>query len=340
MQQPLTFTAQTTADLVSFSWGATNGDTGEQPSFTTTFNEVGVGTIFLEAVDVNGCVYSAAIEDDLVDCGDGPCQDLPELGIALTGPLCRDSTLVFFVPDVNLTSYDWQFSNLTSSTDPAPANVFQETGLFTAALTAVDVEGCTRTGSTSFTIEACDTLDPCLGKPQLEIIGDTLVCLGDPASFSAAGPADIAVYDWNLGAGGRSDSPAPTVNYDTPGLYSVVLLAVDEEGCTFSDNFSFEVAFCEPPGGCAYTFPNAFSPNGDGTNDTFGLLSNCPAGNYNLKVFNRWGGLVFESDNPEAGWDGQFNGNAAPIEVYFYLASVEAATGELIQLNGDLTLLR
>lgn len=340
LQQPLAFTAQTTADLVSFSWEATNGDTGEQPSFTTTFNEAGVGTVFLQAIDVNGCVYFAAIEDDLVDCGDDPCQDLPELAIEVGGVLCRDSALAFSVPGVDLTNYNWQFSNLTSSTEPEPTSVFQETGLFTAALTAVDEEGCTRTGSTSFTIEACDTLDPCLGKPQLEIIGDTLVCLGGPASFSATGPDDIAVYDWNLDAAGRSDVPAPTADYDAPGLYSVVLLAVDEEGCTFSDNFSFEVAFCEPPEGCAYTFPNAFSPNGDGTNDTFKLLSNCPVGNYNLKVFNRWGGIVFESDDADAGWDGRFNGKAAPVEVYYYLSSVETATGDIIQLNGDLTLLR
>lgn len=340
LQQPLTFTAQTSADLVSYSWSANNGVTDDQPSFTVTFDEAGVGTVFLEATDVNGCIYSAAIEDDLVDCGDDPCEDLPELQLDITGPLCLDSTLVFSASGANLVNYDWAFSNLTSSTAASPENVFQETALFTAALTAVDANGCTRTGSLSFEIEVCEEDDPCLDNPELQITGNSIVCLGDAANFSASGPDSIVIYEWNLDVGGNSDETMPSVIYEENGIYSIVLVAVDNEGCAYSDNFSFEVRFCEPDGGCAYVFPNAFSPNGDGTNDTFSLLRNCPVGSYEMRIFNRWGGIVFESGDPDIGWDGRLNGKDAPIEVYFYQAVVETLNDEIIDLNGDFTLLR
>ena len=340
LQQPLTFTAQTSADLVTYSWSANNGATSEQPAFTVTFDEAGVGTIFLEATDVNGCIYSTAIEDDLVDCGDDPCEDLPELQLNVTGSLCLDSTLMFSASGANLVTYDWAFSNLTSSTAASPENVFQETGLFTAALTAVDANGCTRTGSLSFEIEICEEVDPCLDNPELVIEGDSVVCLGDAATFSASGPDSIVIYDWNLDVAGSADEPMPSATFEENGIYSVVLLAVDEAGCTYSDNFSFEVRFCEPDGGCAYALPNAFSPNGDGTNDTFELLRNCPATSFELRVFNRWGGIVFETDDLETGWDGRFNGQDAPMEVYFYQCFVETPNGEVVELNGDVTLLR
>ncbi|MEQ8704405.1 MAG: gliding motility-associated C-terminal domain-containing protein [Phaeodactylibacter sp.] len=284
--------------------------------------------------------WQAYLENIDLVFNDDPCEGLPELELNISGPLCLDSTLVFSASGAGLTTYDWTFSNLASGTEPNPENVFQETGLVTAALTAVDTNGCTRTGSLSFEIVVCEEGDPCLDNPDLLITGDSVVCLGDAATFSASGPDSIFLYDWNLDVAGSADEPMPSVTFEENGIYSVVLLAVDEAGCTYSDNFSFEVRFCEPAGGCAYTLPNAFSPNGDGTNDTFELLGNCPVASFELRVFNRWGGIVFETDDPEAGWDGRFNGQDAPIEVYFYQAFVETPNGKVVELNGDVTLVR
>ncbi|MBV6654855.1 MAG: PKD domain-containing protein [Mameliella sp.] len=340
LQQPLTFTIQTAADLLTYAWNANNGVTGDQAAFTVTFEEAGVGTVSVEATDANGCVYSAVIEDDLVDCGDDPCEGLPELQLNVSFPLCLDSVLTFSVSGATLITYDWTFSNLTTSTVASPQNIFQEEGLFTASLTAEDANGCTRTGSLSFEIQICEEVDPCLEQPELLVEGDSVVCLGDEAVFTVSGPDGIVLYDWSLDVAGSSTDANPVATFDENGIYTAVLIAVDEEGCTFSDNFSFEVRFCEPDGGCAYAFPNAFSPNADGVNDTFELLRNCPVTSFELRVFNRWGGIVYESDNPDEGWDGRFNGKDAPIEVYFYQAFVETPNGEVVELNGDVTLVR
>lgn len=66
-------------DLVIYFWSVNNGVMGDQFVFIVIFDEVGVGIVFLEVIDVNGCIYFIVIEDDLVDCGDDFCEGFLEL---------------------------------------------------------------------------------------------------------------------------------------------------------------------------------------------------------------------------------------------------------------------
>ena len=63
--------------------------------------------------------------------------------------------------------------------------------------------------------------------------------------------------------------------------------------------------------------PNAFTPNGDGINDFFGAVGE-GIDSYRLRIFNRWGVLVFETTNLNHQWDGYYNGQLAPIGAYTY----------------------
>lgn len=69
--------------------------------------------------------------------------------------------------------------------------------------------------------------------------------------------------------------------------------------------------------------PNAFTPNGDGMNDTFGANGEGIV-EYTLQIFNRWGELIFESNDIKVQWDGVYQNEIAPIDVYVYKL---AATG-------------
>ena len=87
--------------------------------------------------------------------------------------------------------------------------------------------------------------------------------------------------------------------------------------------------------------PNIFTPNGDGVNDFFSPILQCPFPAYRLQVFNRWGQLIFETDDPKQGWDGAFNDEPAPSEVYFYQLSYQEFEGEPAERRqGDVVLLR
>lgn len=269
------------------------------------------------------------------------CDSLPPLSLSVEGLPCLDSTLQFSAEtEAILQTYNWTFGDGQNSGDPAPGITYDEAGLYTIRLEATDTNGCLYNDSLQLVIEDCLPPDPCADQPPLSIQADSIVCVDSLVSFSASGPDSLLRYDWQLDAGQRSEEAMPSASYDTPGLYAAVLVAVDEEGCTYSANFPFEVEFCEPDGGCYYVFPNTFTPNGDQTNDTFGLLANCPVSDYQVRIFNRWGKEVYQTDDPERGWDGNVQGQAAPTEVYYFVARFEQADGQTRQLQGDVSLVR
>ncbi|MCB0688027.1 MAG: gliding motility-associated C-terminal domain-containing protein [Saprospiraceae bacterium] len=88
-----------------------------------------------------------------------------------------------------------------------------------------------------------------------------------------------------------------------------------------------------------YEIPSAFTPNGDQLNDTFKVLIFGNIQLIDLKVFNRWGQIVYEGTD-ENGWDGRHDGKAAPAEVYAYQAVLELLDGSTKTVRGEVTLLR
>ena len=108
-------------------------------------------------------------------------------------------------------------------------------------------------------------------------------------------------------------------------------------GCT--DEASVEVLFVEP----TIAVPNVFTPNGDDKNEFFFPVTSGTLEVIDLKVYNRWGQLVFDNDDLENGWDGTYNGNPAPSEVYIYKVQyrkVNDPDAPIIEEKGDVTLLR
>lgn len=94
-----------------------------------------------------------------------------------------------------------------------------------------------------------------------------------------------------------------------------------EQPCgIWTDTFNIEVSTCD----CEIVLANAFSPNGDDLNEFFEIKSACSNFDYDLKIFNRWGGLVFENSAPDDFWDGTFRSQAVPPGVYVYKLYYEA----------------
>lgn len=97
------------------------------------------------------------------------------------------------------------------------------------------------------------------------------------------------------------------------------------------------VAEVTPP--LSMYIPNAFTPNGDGMNDTFGV-SGAAMGDFSLKIYNRWGEKVFETSNPTVRWDGKVNEEDAPSGVYVYKVLAKGVEGGKMQKKGNVTLVR
>ncbi len=88
--------------------------------------------------------------------------------------------------------------------------------------------------------------------------------------------------------------------------------------------------------------PNAFTPNGDNTNDFFNVVTVEDAifDVIDFKVWNRWGQLVYNNENPSQGWDGKHNGSLAPSDVYVYRITVRLPNDEEQTFEGDVVLIR
>jgi gliding motility-associated-like protein len=120
-----------------------------------------------------------------------------------------------------------------------------------------------------------------------------------------------------------------------------VLTATNDGGCATSDSIRIQV-ICD---GTNFFVPNTFSPNGDGVNDRFVVngvgINVIPS----ITIYNRWGQIVFQKSNfapnvPSEGWDGTFNGQPAPPDVYIYTIQILCNNATLIPYHGNVTLIR
>ena len=115
-----------------------------------------------------------------------------------------------------------------------------------------------------------------------------------------------------------------------PGEYSVL---VGYDGCVNSD--SINIGECP----VFIWFPNAFTPNSDGLNDTFHPIGT-GIEKFSMQIFNRWGTMIFETSSLGIGWDGTYKGSLCPEETYVFKASYEISGGEVKKVTGTITLLR
>lgn len=126
-----------------------------------------------------------------------------------------------------------------------------------------------------------------------------------------------------------------------PGTTTYVASIVDSTGCMASDEITIFVVDKKP-----IYVPNAITPNGDGYNEGFTLFGGVAARKILLlRVYNRWGGLIFETRNidlnqPKLGWDGTLNGKRLNPDVYVFYAEVSFVDNKTVVFKGDINLLK
>ena len=157
----------------------------------------------------------------------------------------------------------------------------------------------------------------------------------DDIAFENLSEHSIA-WQWSFGDGGSSQDFAPVYLFDQSGTYEVELVAFNEYQCTDTVKHLVEV----DPKTTIY-IPSAFSPNGDGDNDVWDISGITQGGDFKVRVFDRWGHLMFESSDFDFQWDGKISdGKLAPAGVYVYDIGLELPDGDVATANGQFTLLR
>ncbi|PHN06040.1 choice-of-anchor L domain-containing protein [Flavilitoribacter nigricans] len=228
------------------------------------------------------------------------------------------------------------FPGLSCTDCPNPV-VTPPLGTSSISLTVTEMD-CESSVSASFT-----AIEP--PNIQLNIQsspGDT-VFAGEPFTLTAtADGMSFAEYEWLIGDDiqitntGELSSIAPELgaNEDFVTL-PVSLTVMTEDGCFLSTGITLIIQKGR------VQIPNAFTPNNDGINDVFRVYYNTPMITISqFTVYNRWGKTVFQS-NDNQGWDGNYQGQPAPSDVYLYhIVFRLGSLGEEQVMRGDLTLVR
>lgn len=156
----------------------------------------------------------------------------------------------------------------------------------------------------------------------------------EPIRFSSTSQG-ASYHFWEFDNGQFASTTDTTITYSQPGTYEVALSVNDQLGCADSVSKLLDI---EPP--FSIYVPNAFTPDGDGINDVFQVKMRDGSRSYHLRIFDRWGKLVFESKDPEEGWDGRIDGEPAPVGAYVYELEVKGPGGTNRSEEGHVTLIR
>jgi len=175
-------------------------------------------------------------------------------------------------------------------------------------------------------------------QPNEMVVLDT--CLIDTTQFTLQNPNGITSVTWNFGdpstgANNTASSLNPSHIFSQSGAFSVQAI-VDSDCGLDTITQSLNIVNCD----CNVYVPNAFTPGGDDTNDEFYPIANCPFNQFTCSIFSRWGELLYQTNNPVDKWNGKYQGNDCPIDVYVYLITYQIGTNPLKTVAGNITLLR
>jgi len=299
-------TAGANNPIVSLAWS-----TGDSISRTISVMEAGLYSVTI--VDFCGNEASAEINisDDVIN-GSPNIIDIVPSGRNCNGVVLNP--IVVGVTD-NL-SYLWEPSGSTDE-----SLLVTENG--TVTLTVEN--DCGNTDTESFNVDNLDTLSVQI-FPEGECNDLELTAFVPPGSF--VGMVD---YLWSDGSTSNVLSNLPGA-----GVYSVTVT----DDCDDNEvSASFAISD-------TLAFPSMFFPSGpqNTENGSFGPYIACPdffeGTNYILEIYNRFGNKVFESTNVSTRWNGQYDGEVSPTDVYMYQWSYSTPDGESVEGEGTISLLR
>lgn len=269
---------------------------------TATIGGLKAGVYNVSVSAPNACTASASFN----------LQEPPSIQISskITDARCdKNNGAVEIVVQGGIAPYDYLWSNGSKQTSitQLPAGIY--------SVTITDKNACKKTLNQLEVKSIPSTLKVNLGA-------DTTVC---PELLLS--PGIFKEYLWQNGSTSSDFLATKT------GRYSIKV--TDNDGCTASDEIYVTVDCTD------IYFPNAFTPNGDGLNDFFGAIGNINLiQSYELKVYDRWGQIIFYSNQPQNKWSGKVKEIRSPAGIYTWIAQYQLKGRQPQQKKGTILLVR
>jgi gliding motility-associated-like protein len=335
---PASVCAGTGVQLSSSGAGGTPGynyswNPGNLPGNTQNIIPAATTTYTAYVTDTNGCSDSTTV---LVTVNPVPVAVLGANVTSGCAPLCVDfSDLSTVTAPGVITSWTWDFGdNSPVSNSQNPTHCYATAGNYTVILTVVTADGCTSTITMPSYINVFAIPVAAFGaSPQPTTILNPIVTFTDSSTNASS-------WNWSFGdlLNSTSTLQNPSFNFPDPTCYQVVLTVTSVDGCV--DTATHQV--CIDPDATLFV-PNAFTPNGDGVNDVF-----LPVGvgidpdHFEMWIFDRWGNMIFYTDNFAKGWDGKVQGHEDICQIDTYVWKIKALdiTGTKHNIIGKVSIIK
>lgn len=282
----------------------------------TGYAAMEAGMVYLEGRDSLGCSSTDSVYIDVFDV---------QIILSSDTLICLGDTLTLTASSLSGTNFSWSPPDFSSPSLNGAVNVWPPYD-FTYTLTGISNSGCTDSAKVNLYVKQLPVFPPVTYESEL-------FCGYTEISFTAGMSNDSLSWFKETEMAGSGNEVLIQVNTQMP--ESVYLVAVNEFGCT--DTLLIEPDIESTEQQVPKELPNIFTPDADGVNDawTFELPEGL-AGCSTLFIYNRWGALVFKSDEFPLSWQGKTNTETKLNEgVYFYVLE----TGGVYR-KGMITLVR
>jgi len=325
----LTDSTLTRDPVQSYTWNFGDGTTSNDPLLANhIYTKPGNYDVSLIVSTTTGCSDTAYFS---------PVRVVESPSISITGDteICVNDFVnyqgLFNRVDTSAVTWRWTMPNGTISTAQSPGvSRYINPGQFNVQAIATNSSGCTDTASQMLTVHAL---------PYATIQSPLQKQVGVPVTISPTYTPGIVSYNWTPAATlNCATCPTPVASPKFNTRYDLVI--VDSNGCRNTAFVQVNV-FCE---NADVFIPNTFSPNGDGSNDVFYVRGKGLDRVKSLRIFNRWGQVVFEKrdfavNDPSVGWDGTFKGQRPQSDVYIYQVEVFCENSQVIRFEGNVALI-
>ncbi|MBI2281636.1 MAG: gliding motility-associated C-terminal domain-containing protein [Bacteroidetes bacterium] len=293
---------------------------------STTLNATGANTYVWNTAETTSSIDVAPTSNptsyQVVGTGVNGCKDstqfvinvIPKPVATITGnaSVCFGNTLALTASGGTI--YIWDTGDSTANINVAPID--------TIIYTVIVIEnGCADTSSINVNV---------IPLPIISAYSDTTIIMGQSAVLTVASNTPFT-WSPNDSISCTNCSPA-TVN---PKETTTYCATTTKNGCP---NTSCVTVVVDNVCGSLFV-PNAFTPNGDGSNDCVMVYNNCLQ-EVLFRVYSRWGVMLFESEEIDGCWDGTYNGSDMNTGVYVFTVKAKLINGEDVELKGNVSLFR
>lgn len=330
--EPVIYTMINANNVVEFSWyfGDGAGAIGSNDSITYSYNQVGLLYPKLIYSFSGGACQQSAVDTIYIH------QVLA--GFSGDTVICRSVPNTFANASLGADSYEWNFGDgspaVTVSNPPPHTFATEGTYLVSLAITNI-ATGCEDEITKSVTVYfSCDSSECNLNPPFVSTIPDTAIIVGEEVTLYTTTQLASSISWSPPDSLSCSDCPDPVAQpYQTT---SYIVSVKDENDC-FTGYDTVEIRIINEYN---VDVPSAFTPDGDGINDTVFARGWGIKNLVVFRIFNRWGQVVFETTNIREGWDGTYKKLPQNAETYVYVVSVEYYGGTTESRKGYITLIR